>query len=149
MKQLFTLLLGICTVFTYAQITGYEAQKSDTAQAQVAPGVNQNVNMKIEQGEAYFPGGNDSLFRLIYSRLEFSDEAIEANANGEILLSFFVNFDGKVRDVSILEGIGYGIDKSVADIIKELIFEPARMNDTAFRSQVFYTVPVDVRRRTR
>ncbi len=143
---LYLLCIGIMHQ-AYTQITAFDAQATDTTQARVDPNVNQNVNLKIEQSEALFPGGNDSLFRLIYSKLEFSEEAIQAGIQGEILLSFYVNFDGKVRDVSILQGVGYGIDQGVSAIIKDLIFEPARMNETAFRSQVFYTIPVSIRSR--
>jgi len=132
-----------------AQITGYTPATTDTAQARVDPNVNQDVNMKIDQHEAYFEGGNDSLFRIIYSQLEFSEEAIGANVQGNILLSFFVNFDGKVRNINVLEGVGYGIDERVAEIIKDLVFVPAKMNNTAYRSQVFYTVPISARSRVR
>ena len=142
------ILIVTFLIFAYqsqSQITGYEAKGTDTTQAKVDPNVNQHVNMKIDQSEASFPGGNDSLFRHIFTKLTYSEEAIEDNVTGEILISFNVNFDGKVRDISILQGVGYGIDEKVSQIIKDLIFIPARMNNTAFRSQVFYTIPINAR----
>jgi len=148
-KLIFFIVVLFCTYQLQSQITGYEAKSTDTTQAKVDPNVNQHVNMKIDQSEASFPGGNDSLFKLIFSKLEFSEEAIEDNVTGEILISFNVNFDGKVRDISILQGVGYGIDEKVSAIIKDLIFVPARMNNTAFRSQVFYTIPINARSRIR
>jgi len=142
------ILLIICSatfVVLQAQITGYEAKKTDTVQGKVDAKGTANVNMKIDQAEATFPGGNDSLFKLIFSKLTYSEEAIAANLTGEILLSFNVNFDGKVSRISIISGVGHGVDEKVTDIIKDLIFIPAKMNGTAFRSQVFYTIPIAAR----
>lgn len=128
-----------------AQITGYEVKATDTVQGKVdAKGV-ADVNMKIDQAEATFPGGNDSLFRLIYSKLVCPQAAIDSNLQGEIMLSFNVNFDGKVSRISIISGVGYGIDEKVTEIIKDLVFTPARMNGVAYRSQVFYTIPIQAR----
>lgn len=144
-KIIFILICTFAVSMLNAQITGYEAKATDTVQGKVeAKGV-ADVNMKIDQDEATFPGGNDSLFRIIYSKLIYSQEAIDANLQGEIMMSFNVNFDGKVNRINIISGVGYGIDEKVADIIKDLIFDPARMNGTAFRSQVFYTIPIVAR----
>ena len=142
------ILLFICSIIfigLQAQITGYEVKKTDTVQGKVDAKGTANVNMKIDQAEATFPGGNDSLFRLIYSKLIYSDESKTANVQGEISLSFNVNFDGKVSRISVVSGVGHGIDEKVVDIIKDLIFLPAKMNGVAFRSQVFYTIPVAAR----
>ncbi|MDD3878116.1 MAG: energy transducer TonB [Bacteroidales bacterium] len=149
MRIIFIFILFCASIVLNAQVTGYTPTATDTAQARVDPNVNQDVNMSINQNEAYFEGGNDSLFKVIYSKLEYSEEAIAANVQGNILLSFFVNFDGKVRNVNVLEGVGHGIDEKVVDIIKELVFVPAKMNNTAYRSQVFYTVPVNAMSKVR
>ena len=143
------IILIIISSFVYislqAQITGYEVKASDTVQGKVdAKGV-ADVNMKIDQTEATFPGGNDSLFRLIYSKLVYPQAAIDSNLQGEIMLSFNVNFDGKVSRISIISGVGFGIDEKVTEIIKDLVFIPARMNGVAYRSQVFYTIPIQAR----
>jgi len=142
---LLIIALSMSVLYLQAQITGYEAKGTDTIQGKVENKGAADVNMKIDQGEASFPGGNDSLFRIIFSKLQYPDEAIAENLQGEILLSFNVNFDGKVQRPSIISGVGYGIDEKVIDIIKELIFEPATMNGVAFRSQVFYTIPIVAR----
>jgi len=135
-------VFSIIFIGLQAQITGYDAKTSDTVQGKVdAKGV-ADVNMKIDQAEATFPGGNDSLFRLIYAQLQYTEEAIEAKLQGEMLISFNVNFDGKVSRVNIISGVGYGMDEKVTEIIKNLIFDPARMNGVPFRSQVFYTIPI-------
>lgn len=148
MKKLFTLsiFLLVSLVLT-AQITGYEAKERDTLPARDEPAARSNVNMSIDQTEAHFPGGNDSLFRLIYSSLDFSDSPIEEDVHGEIMLSFYVNFDGAVSNVSVLQRVGHGVDEKVVEIIETLSFVPARMNETTFRSQVFYTVPISIRAR--
>ena len=146
MKKIF--LFFICSfifISLNAQITGYEAKSTDTVQGKVQPKGDANVNMKIDQAEATFPGGNDSLFRVIYNKLVYPEAAIAANVQGEILLSFNVNFDGKVSRLSVISGVGNGIDELVSEIIKGLTFEPAKMNGVAFRSQVFYTIPIAAR----
>jgi len=142
------ILFLICSFIFFglnAQITGYEAKSTDTVQGKVQPKGEANVNMKIDQAEATFPGGNDSLFKVIYSKLVYPQNAVDSNLQGEILLSFNVNFDGKVSRVSVVSGVGHGVDELVVEIIKGLIFEPAKMNGVAFRSQLFYTIPVAAR----
>ena len=143
------ILILICSLLhiaLQAQITDYEAKKTDTLQGKVEAKGTANINMKIDQAEAAFPGGNDSLFKIIFSKLTYSDEAVAANLQGEITISFNVNFDGKVNRTNIISGVGQGVDEKVIEIFKDLVFEPAKMNGIAFRSQVLYTIPVAARK---
>lgn len=66
---------------------------------------------------------------------KYSDKALEAKVNGELLISALFRRDGKVKDVKVLRGIGYGLDERTTEALKQTVFEPAK----------FEGKPVDLR----
>lgn len=58
---------------------------------------------------------------------KYSDKALAANINGEILMSALFRRDGKVKEVKVVRGLGYGLDERVSEALKQTIFEPAQL----------------------
>jgi TonB family protein len=59
----------------------------------------------------------------------YSQEARDAKAEGIILLQAIIRKDGQVTDLKILRGLGYGLDESAINTIREKWrFEPGRFN---------------------
>lgn len=122
--------------------TGYQSKDDDVKQKNLEKGKNYDINIDVNNREAYFMHGEDSLFRKIYSQLSISDEAVQAQLNKIATVSFKVNFDGKVIDVNSIEKIGYGIDEQLIKLLAQEKFEPATQNGVKYRSEVILDVPV-------
>lgn len=122
--------------------TGYQANEKDKKQKILEKGKNYDVNFDISNHEAFFLEGEDSLFRLIYAKLEIPVEAADQNLSGDSEVSFQVNFDGKVSEIYSVKKVGFGIDEQINAILKQVEFVPATQGDIPIRSNVMLQVPV-------
>jgi TonB family protein len=56
---------------------------------------------------------------------QFSGQALRAHASGTVTLKVFVGADGRVKDVWILERVGYGLDQEAVKAVGRWEFRPA------------------------
>lgn len=101
----------------------------------------QNMDV-VYTDEAHYVGGEAEMYSTIFKSLTYSDEAKKANIDDDVMLSFDVNFDGELKDFTLVHGIGFGIDDQIITIIKGLKFEPAVMNGIQVRQNVMLTIPI-------
>jgi len=57
---------------------------------------------------------------------EFSDEARVRKIQGSVILDLVVGVDGIPRDISVVKGLGHGLDEEAIKAVKQWTFEPAR-----------------------
>ncbi len=65
---------------------------------------------------------------------DYSEEARRKGLAGEVVMEIVVRQDGSVGDVTVLRGLGYGLDQRAIDAIRQWRFAPAHR----------YGQPVDV-----
>jgi periplasmic protein TonB len=65
--------------------------------------------------------------RVTMKRVEpqFSDEALQMHASGTVRLKVYVGADGRVQDVWILQGVGFGLDREAVKAVEQWEFRPA------------------------
>jgi len=73
--------------------------------------------------KAIYPGGKIALREFIKKNLQYPKEAIRKRIEGDVLLKFKVNPNGKVIEPIIIKGIGHGCDQEAIRIIKTLKFQ--------------------------
>lgn len=122
--------------------TGYDAKKSDQHQKILEKGKNYDVNFDIENHEAFFLEGEDSLFRYLYTKISIPKEAADARLVTTSTIGFQVNFDGKVLDARIIDKAGYGIDEQLVKHLSGLEFVPATQGNMPYRSEMILEIPV-------
>ncbi|WP_025762064.1 energy transducer TonB [Dyadobacter tibetensis] len=64
-----------------------------------------------------FPGGVERLMGYIETQLEYPLPAIQNKVEGRVMVEFTINPEGRVQDVNIIEGIGYGCDQVAKKIV--------------------------------
>ncbi len=101
----------------------------------------QNIKVVQEQ-EAYYPKGEQALFIYFYENIKYSKEAIDNKANGEVMLSFFVEADSSITNVQIFSNIGYGIDQQAVELLKKLKYAPSIQNGVKLRQNVMLSIPI-------
>lgn len=72
--------------------------------------------------------GVDRLYSFIKAKSHYTDEAKKANISGTVHLTFIVETDGKLTDIAVTEGLGYGLDEEAIRVIKltSSLWIPAR-----------------------
>jgi hypothetical protein len=139
-----------CFVFTsffaFAQqaetSTDYKAQPEDFNSKKVEKSKNYNVNYQIANQEAYFEAGEDSLFRYLIAKINMPPAAVSANLDGNSMIGFQVNFDGKASNAYAISKVGYGIDEQLMQELQKLNFKPATQGSLPYRSEVVLEIPV-------
>lgn len=64
-----------------------------------------------------FPGGKEAFTKFQLTNLKYPKEAITSNAEGKVVLNFIVTKEGKVDDIIVMRGIGYGCDEEAVKLM--------------------------------
>ncbi|MBN2361526.1 MAG: TonB family protein [Deltaproteobacteria bacterium] len=56
------------------------------------------------------------------------EAAKRAGVQGTVVLKVEVKKDGTVRNVTVVKGIGYGLDEAAVEAMKKFLFKPAKVN---------------------
>lgn len=88
-----------------------------------------------------FPGGMSAFMKFLRKNLRYPERAAEAGVGGKVLVSFVVEKDGRLTDIRIVRGIGFGCDEEAARVLKKSpAWEPGIQNNRQVR--VLYTIPL-------
>lgn len=67
-----------------------------------------------------YPGGNAALYKFISDNIKYPKEAKKNKIEGKVIVQFTVNKQGKVEDIKIVRGIGFGCDEEVIRVVKRM-----------------------------
>ena len=59
---------------------------------------------------------------------EYSEEGRKARHQGSVLLQVIVGTDGRLRDVRVIQPLGFGLDEKAVEAVRQWRFEPAKKN---------------------
>ncbi|MBX0292794.1 TonB family protein [Hymenobacter sp. HSC-4F20] len=111
----------------------------DTAAKPAAPAVTEPFVHVENMPE--FMGGNAALTKYLQRQLHYPSQALRAGVEGKVYISFVVNADGSITDVSVLKGLGYGTDEEASRVIRQMpAWKPGYQNHHAV--PVRYTLPI-------
>ncbi|WP_223652311.1 energy transducer TonB [Hymenobacter psoromatis] len=67
-----------------------------------------------------FAGGQAALLRYLRDHLRYPGAALAAGVGGRVFMSFVVGSDGKISEVTILKGLGYGLDEEALRVVRQM-----------------------------
>ncbi|RZK26614.1 MAG: energy transducer TonB, partial [Hymenobacter sp.] len=67
-----------------------------------------------------FTGGQAALLRYLQKHLRYPSSALAAGVGGRVFMSFVVGADGSISEVTILKGLGYGLDEEAQRVIRQM-----------------------------
>jgi protein TonB len=67
-----------------------------------------------------FEGGQAALLRYLQKHLRYPGSALAAGIGGKVFMSFVVGADGTISDVTILKGLGYGLDEEAQRVVRQM-----------------------------
>jgi hypothetical protein len=115
MKQILTVIFLICAIyFAKAQTAKKVVKKASIKKVALEnPKVEEprKDNFAVmETQEVRFKGTDEELVTYFMKNIKFDSNSIAANAEGEVMLSFVVNFDSTVVNPSVVHKFGYNVD---------------------------------------
>lgn len=88
-----------------------------------------------------YPGGNNGLIQYIGSNLIYPAYAQENGIQGRVIVQFWVETDGTIKDVVVVRGIDPSLDQEAIRIVKSMPkWKPAMQRGKPTR--VKYTLPI-------
>jgi protein TonB len=86
----------------------------------VLPPVNKKEVFLIVEQMPYYEGGNQSMVKFLQRKLRYPSSARKLGIEGTVYVSFVVNGDGSVSDVSVVRGIHPDCDHEAQRVIAML-----------------------------
>jgi protein TonB len=71
---------------------------------------------------------------------EYTREMLEAKVEGAIRAELLIDVDGKVKDVRILNDLGFGTKESAEKAFRQWLFEPAKKGDTPVAVWIAFSI---------
>jgi len=67
-----------------------------------------------------FPGGNEALLNYLGENIIYPQEALKANIQGTVYVSFIVEKNGEVSNIKVMRGIGGGCDEEAVRVVQSM-----------------------------
>ncbi|MND88429.1 Gram-negative bacterial tonB protein [compost metagenome] len=88
-----------------------------------------------------FPGGNDRIAIFMKKNIQYPKEAIKSNIGGRVTISFTIKANGKITNIQLLRGIGYGCDEEALRLVKLMPkWKPGTINNVP--REWHYNLPI-------
>lgn len=143
MKVLILIPFMMIGLITQAQVKKATAKKPTPVKTTPPKEELRKDNFAVtETQEVRFKGTDEELVTYFLENVNFNDEAIAANAEGEVMLSFTVNFDSTVVNPSVITKFGYGVDEQMMELVQKLKFVPAKMNGVLIKQNHMISIPL-------
>ena len=89
-----------------------------------------------------FPGGMAALGEFLVTNIQYPPAASRAHVSGRVFISFVINTDGSLQDITILKGIGFGADEEAVRVMKAMPrWKPGTQDGKPVR--VKYNLPIN------
>ncbi|MFA4867243.1 MAG: TonB family protein [Pedobacter sp.] len=66
-----------------------------------------------------FPGGMTKFYEYLSKSLKYPTEAVKNKVEGKVFLSFIVEKDGTLNDITVMRSLGSGTDEEAVRVLKE------------------------------
>ncbi len=134
-RPTFIRALTVCvSVWLLAAANGF-------AQSNTNPDSTEIETFTVVEQPPEFAGGRSALRDYLRKNLHYPPAAQAAKVSGRVFTSFVVQSNGRITDVQILQGIGFGCDEGARRIVSAMPnWQPGRQAGRAVR--VKYNLPI-------
>ena len=111
--------------------------------AQSGNSANETIFTVVEK-EPEFLGGMRAVEDYLTSNVRYPAAASAANRKGKVFISFIVRSDGRITDVAVLKGLGYGCDQEAVRVISAMPnWKPGSQSGRPVNVKYIVVVPFD------
>jgi len=110
--------------------------------------------MKKKKKEKHFlklpqySGGKESFNKLLRENLKYPEEALKNMIEGDVHLAFEIDHNGKVFNVKVTHGLGYGCDEEAVRLIEMLSYEKAKNRGVKVKASKKIRIPFRLKKTT-
>lgn len=99
------------------------------------------VPLIVAEQMPQFPGGDNEMMRFIKSNLHYPVHAQENGVQGTVIVNFVVNREGKITNIKVVRGIGFGCDEESIKVMERMpAWSPGKQRGQAV--SVSFTMPI-------
>ncbi|QIL40893.1 energy transducer TonB [Pedobacter sp. HDW13] len=102
----------------YVKLPNVTIMTSSPPRTLTAPDIN-TYGIEEVDTPPNFPGGYQALQEYFYKTIKYPAEALKNKVEGRIYFSFKIDYDGNVKNVKVLRGLGAGLDEVAKDAMKD------------------------------
>lgn len=95
------------------------ATESDTSSPQKPVSTGEPQKVELEQIPSY-SGGEKEMLRFIYANIRYPEPARDAGIEGVVIITFIVEKDGSISNVTIKQDIGIGCGNEAARVVRSM-----------------------------
>lgn len=107
-----------------------------------APAPKEDEVFTVVEQQPEFAGGMSALNQYLGKNIRYPAAAQRANVSGRVFVSFVVNTDGSIQDVTVLKGLGFGTDEEAVRVVKSMPkWRPGKQSGRPVR--VKYNLPIN------
>ena len=130
MKKITSSILAVALMSIFATQSVYAQQEEN----QVYP---------VTETKPQYPGGEAALMQYIASAIQYPTTAINANAQGRLVVQFIVEKDGSIGEIKVVSGQHPVLDAEVVRAVKNIPekFIPGTVNGEIVRC--FFALPIN------
>jgi periplasmic protein TonB len=103
--------------------------------------VEEDKEFTLVEQKAEFLGGYSALAKFLQKNLKYPSQAASAGISGKVFMSFVVDKNGEISDVSVIKGIGFGCDEEATRVVKAMPkWNPGKQSGRAVKSR--FNLPI-------
>lgn len=102
----------------YVKIPNVTIMVSSPPRAQTVPDTN-TYGIEEVDTPPNFPGGYQALQEYFYKTIKYPAEALKNKVEGRVYFSFKIDYDGNVKNVKVLRGLGAGLDEVAKEAMQD------------------------------
>jgi protein TonB len=126
---------------TSGEEEGLEENQSDTPTPEQPVSTGEPQKVLLEQVPSY-SGGEKEMLRFIYANIRYPDAARDAGIVGTAYISFIVEKDGSITNVTIKQDLGKGCGNEAARVVRIMPrWVPGKLAGRTIRTQL--TLPIE------
>ena len=102
----------------------------------------EEINIIVVEQKPRFRGGDENTFRnWVNDNITYPEVARENGAQGRVTLSFLIDTDGRLTDVSLVRGVDPNLDREAIRVVQlSPRWEPGRQRDKAVKVRYIFHV---------
>ncbi|MGZ3814881.1 MAG: TonB family protein [Mucilaginibacter sp.] len=87
-------------------------------------------------------GGASAWSKFLQKNIHYPAQATEEGKQGKVYLSFIIEKDGQLSNITVIRGVGFGLDEEALRVLRKApAWKPGMQNGHAVR--VKYTIPIN------
>lgn len=134
--------IALVHVFKERETIGMIVNKNGPLKAFIdEKNINADEVYQIVEQPAKPLNGYEQLYQDLSKEIKYSDEAKSKGIEGRVYVQFVVDTDGKLNNIEVVRGLGYGLDEVALTAIKEVkAFEPAMQRGKTVKQRIILPI---------